>query len=82
MPELNDPGLDELRDNPSRSTVVVDNAAPRSSAGFDTPATFARLNRALAELPRARTTGVVPTAFPIPRDECIAKNLTVPCGPS
>lgn len=36
----------------------------------------------LAELPRARSTDVVPAAFPVPRDECIARNLAVPCGAS
>lgn len=32
------------------------------------------------ELPLDRPSDVVPTAFPIPRNECIARELTVPCG--
>ncbi|MDT8342047.1 MAG: RagB/SusD family nutrient uptake outer membrane protein [Longimicrobiales bacterium] len=32
------------------------------------------------ELARDRASDVVPTAFPIPRNECIARNLTVPCS--
>jgi len=34
----------------------------------------------LDELPLDRASDVVPTAFPIPRNECIARNLSVPCG--
>ena len=34
----------------------------------------------LSELPLARSTDVVPVAFPVPRDECIARDLPVPCG--
>lgn len=34
----------------------------------------------LDELPLDRPSDVVPEAFPIPRNECIARNLTVPCG--
>ncbi|RMH12568.1 MAG: RagB/SusD family nutrient uptake outer membrane protein [Gemmatimonadetes bacterium] len=38
-----------------------------------------RFNR-LNELPRDRPSDLVPSAFPIPRNECIARNLNVPCG--
>ena len=34
----------------------------------------------LDELPLDRPSDVVPTAFPIPRNECIARDLSVPCG--
>ena len=34
----------------------------------------------LDELPLDRASDVVPTAFPIPRNECIARDLNVPCG--
>lgn len=37
---------------------------------------FGRLN----QLPLARPTDRVPNAFPIPRNECLARNLTVPCS--
>ncbi|MBA3970238.1 MAG: hypothetical protein H0X52_09060 [Gemmatimonadetes bacterium] len=37
---------------------------------------FGRLN----QLPLARATDQVPSAFPIPRNECLARNLTVPCS--
>ncbi len=38
-----------------------------------------RFNR-LGDLPLDRPTDVVPDRFPVPRDECIARNLAVPCG--
>lgn len=34
----------------------------------------------LDQLPLARATDRVPTAFPIPREECVARELAVPCG--
>ncbi len=34
----------------------------------------------LGELPIDRTGDVVPSAFPIPRTECIARGASVPCG--
>ncbi|HSM05582.1 MAG TPA: RagB/SusD family nutrient uptake outer membrane protein, partial [Longimicrobiales bacterium] len=34
----------------------------------------------LDALPLDRPSDVVPTSFPIPRNECIARNLTVPCS--
>ncbi|MGH7481232.1 MAG: RagB/SusD family nutrient uptake outer membrane protein [Longimicrobiales bacterium] len=34
----------------------------------------------LDELPLFRPTDVVPVAFPVPRDECVARGLQPPCG--
>jgi len=34
----------------------------------------------LSSLPLDRTSDMVPDRFPVPRNECIARNLTVPCG--
>jgi hypothetical protein len=34
----------------------------------------------LDELPLDRPSDMVPVAFPIPRNECIARDLSVPCG--
>lgn len=34
----------------------------------------------LSTLPLDRTSDVVAARFPVPRNECIARNLTVPCG--
>ncbi len=34
----------------------------------------------LDQLPKDRPTDLIPSAFPIPRNECIARNLSVPCG--
>lgn len=38
-----------------------------------------RFNR-LATLPKARASDVVPSAFPVPRNECVARGLGTPCG--
>jgi hypothetical protein len=38
-----------------------------------------RFNR-LATLPKARPSDLVPAAFPVPRNECVARGLPTPCG--